>query len=87
MNPDKCIMCNIVKGTHLENGLLYCKPCYDVALSRFLDMAKTKGVEFEEPSKILENLYLGSEGSAIDKEYLIENNFTAIIVAFQNFQI
>ena len=52
-----------------------------MAISQFLDMASTKGVVFEAPSHIVEHVYFGNEGSAIDRDYLVNNHFAGIIVA------
>ena len=46
-----------------------------------LERATIRKLKFEEPNHIIDNLYLGPEGSAIDLDYLRSKNIDRVIVA------
>lgn len=58
-------------------SLPLCGPCYEQAFAA--DMATVRQLKFEAADFIVDNIYLGPEGSTIRLDYLREHNITRVI--------
>ena len=82
-----CVSCNTKNTTITYNSLKYCNNCFDEMSNMFQKFSKNneKNVDktYQPPTKITDNVYIGSLNS-VNKEKLNELNITHIIVAGKN---
>jgi len=79
-----CISCDACNPTITYNTLKYCKSCFDQMATMFkkysIDHEKNVDKTYQPPTKITNNVYIGSLNS-VKKEHLTELNIRHIIVA------
>lgn len=74
-----CVECKTPVSKAATSGFVICDSCFaKVATLEFNTIRKLK---FEEADYIVDNIYLGSEKSAIRLDYLKENNIDRVLVA------
>jgi hypothetical protein len=77
MNSPICTLCgeSVVASQH--KAFPMCSPCFEAA--RDLDMTVARKLKFEPADFIVDNIYLGGEGSTIELDYLVSQNITRIL--------
>ena len=78
---DQCFqcMCPLKPGESAKKDFPICKRCFDAMYA--MERATIRKLVFSEADHIIDNIYLGPQGSAIDLEYLKTKKIDRIIVA------
>ncbi|CDW75026.1 dual specificity catalytic domain containing protein [Stylonychia lemnae] len=74
-----CIVCDQTISESVKKDLPVCQSCFDQVYN--LEKQTIRKKKNEEADHICDNLYLGSENSVLDLEYLRRNKIDRIIVA------
>ncbi|CAB9508565.1 MAP kinase phosphatase with leucine-rich repeats protein [Seminavis robusta] len=75
----RCTLCDaLFQVPSKYKAFPICPPCYDSAFD--LDMKVTRKLKWEEPSEIMDGLlWLGGEGSTLDRDWLLQHGIRRIL--------
>lgn len=76
---DKCIDCGEKPDPTLYLEYPTCRACYDANAELFKQFKQTRKTTYPEIDKIEDNLYLGNEDAAIDKDLLKSKGITHVL--------
>ena len=78
---DTCFVCsNKLKGPSAKKDFPVCQTCFDLLYKQERETIR-KLDNFKPADHIIDNIYLGGELSAINLEYLQQNNIDRILMA------
>lgn len=74
-----CVRCKNSADDSLKLAYSSCKACYEQIAAKLLNFKKARKYLTPEIDRIEENLYLGNEDTALDKEILLDHGITHIL--------